>query len=369
VFSSLLVACGGEEVSPELGKLLEEKSTIEKEYKALGEKLSLIDAEINSLNGVVAKTLSVKVFEAKPDTFEHYFEVLGLVEADNNVQLNAEAAGTVKNILVKEGQFVKAGTTLLTLNTDILDNNIAELENVLELATFTFEKQSKLWEQKIGSELQFRQAKNNHASLEQKLKAAKSQRDLGVCTAPFSGTVDQIFPKVGESVAPGMPLTRIVNLNNLEVVSDVPENFAGKIKRGTKTILKFEDGTNVETSLKQVGSFINPANRTFRANAYLNATDVRALPNQTVKMALRDYLNLSAITVPSIAIQQDLQGSDYVFIAAKKGANYEVHKTVIKSGLSSGNLTEILSGLQGTENIIIEGARSVKDGDLVEILK
>ncbi len=163
--------------------------------------------------------------------FEHYFMVQGAVEADKNALVYPEAMGEIVAINVSEGQKVNKGDVILRLDAKMIKSQIKEVETNYAFVKEMFEKQEKLWNQKIGSEMQYLEAKTNKEGLEQKLKTLKAQLDLYVVRAPFSGTVDEIVPKIGESAAPQMPVARVVNLNDVYIKSDVSENYLASVKK------------------------------------------------------------------------------------------------------------------------------------------
>lgn len=318
----------------------------------------------------IAKVFPVKTVTLERDTFEHYIKVQGAVAADKNIVLNAESSGSVRNIYVSEGDKVVSGQTLVALDTYILDNQLKELETAYSLAETVFKKQEKLWNQNIGSEIEYLQAKNKTESLQTQMATLKSQKAKSIIKAPFSGTVDAILPKLGESISPGVPVVQLVNSNNVKVEAEISERYAGVIGKGSKMKVKIpQSEDNLILNLDYAGSFINPANRTYRVFAKLDNKDGSFLPNMVSDVALRDYVSNDAVTVPNKAILEDLNGGFYVYVVGKKGDVSKVEQRNIKIGQSSEGITEVLGGLKGNEVVITDGAKSVNPGDVVSIMQ
>ena len=249
----------------------------------------------------------------------------------------------------------------------IIRKSIAELKTSLELAKTVFEKQSKLWEQKIGTEVQYLQAKNNKESLEGKLATAYAQLDLAIVRAPFAGTVDQLPAQIGEMATPGIPLVRVVSTDQMYLKSDVSERFIGRFNAGDKVDILFPlIDKKLTSKISSVGQVINVENRTFEVEVALPKVDFIVKPNQVVVLQLRDYVNENAFAVPTRLIQRDEDGQ-YIYIVDKRATGSVARKVHITAGVSSDNQTEIIEGLKGDETIVDQGFRDLTEGVEVAI--
>lgn len=365
--SILLTACGADELS----KLKEEKAALEADMSSIRADIDELDKKIAELDTttIKKKLAIVSTIPAEVKTFTHYFEVHGNVEADKNISLYPEAQGTIKSIKVKEGDAVKKGQLIAELDTEIIRNNISEVETSLELATTVFERQNRLWAQKIGSEIQYLEAKNNKESLENRLKTLRSQLDLSLIKAPFSGIIDEIFPKVGEMASPQFPMVRLVNLDQVYVKSDVSEAYLSKVKKGDAIQLNFPSLDKEMTSeVSLVGQYINPENRTFKVQVAIDNYDHQIKPNLLAVLKIKDYEKENAIVIPSSIIQQDASGNDYVYVIDRSNGSDMIQKVVIEKGYSYRNATVVLKGLQADSELVYKGARSVQDGEYVKIV-
>jgi RND family efflux transporter MFP subunit len=223
-------------------------------------------------------------------------------------------------------------------------------------------------DEQIGSELQYLQSKSNYDGLVQKLQTLKEQIELSEVRAPFDGTVDELFVKVGELAAPQMPVARIVNTSGVYVKADVPENYSNRIKVGTPANLDFSSmDLRLEAQVIQVGQFIQEGNRTFSINVSLPVKEGEVKPNQMVHVHLRDYQNDQALTVPTNLVQQDVEGNDFVYLIKETEAGAMVEKAMVESGYSYDGFTEISAGLKEGDVIVDKGSRSVRSGQRVEV--
>jgi len=366
-----LIACGGGdgENSP-LSQLKSQRDSLIIVYDETGEQINLLDQRIAELDTTIqTRRMLVSTQKIERQKFEHFFEVHGVVEAKKNATINADVPGVIKQIMVKEGQQVRKGQSLVLLDTEVIKKNIEEVETSYDLAKTIYERQENLWKQQIGSEIQYLEAKNRKEGLQQKLNTLHAQLKKSVISAPFSGTIDEIFPTVGEMAAPQLPLLRLINLENAYIVSDVSENYVSKVSSGNYARVNFSslDNTWLDARVSRVGQYINPNNRTFKVRIELDNNDNRMLkPNLLAIIRIMDYKQDSAIVVPSKFIQQDAGGNNYLFIV-ENGSTAK--KVEVVTGMSYEGKTLIKSGLKGDEEIVLEGARSIKDGETVEIKK
>jgi len=369
IFSlAILAACGSPEApTGDLAKLVLQKDSLVGVRSALNAEIAALDAQISKLDTTVRYDV-VTSLEVVPQTFLHYFDVFGTVEADKSINLYPTASGKVAAIHVKNGQKVSKGQLLMSLDTDLLESSLKELENGLELAKTLFEKQERLWlNEQIGSEIQYLQSKNNYEGLLQKVTTLKEQIALSEIRAPFAGAIDNIFAKVGELAGPQMPSMRLVNTSGVYVKADVPESYANRVRVGTPANIAFTSmDYEVAAEVLQVGQFIQEGNRTFSINVSLPVSE-GVKPNQMVHVALQDYKNQAALVVPASLVQQDVEGNDFVYtLEGVAGAKYQkVVKTWVTTGLTFEGKTEIISGLKSGAIVVDKGSRSVRTGQFV----
>src|SRR5690606_18584481 len=262
------------------------------------------------------------------------------------------------------------GQTLMVINADLIKKNIAEVETRLELAQTTFERQERLWKQNIGSEMQFLQAKNNRDALKNSLQTLQEQLDKTIIKAPFSGVVDAIFTKQGEMVSPGVPVLRLVNLNTMYLKSDVSENYINNIKVGDSVKVSFPSlsGETMFAQISRIGQFVDPNNRTFVIQVDLPNKNGILKPNLLAEISILDFKMDSAIVLPNSLIMQGTGGTEYVFITEKEGNITKAKKQLIKTGMSYNNEILVFNGLSEKAEVVNKGARSLEDGQAVEIV-
>ena len=364
----LFFGCSNHE-SPEamrnqLSKLKEQQLQLNHAIRELEKKLSSVekDSKYNGQTPVQVKTLNYEVFQ-------HYFLANGTVELQDEAFISPETNGQVETILAKKGKRVKRGDVLIRLNTDILENSIAEVKLGLELATKVYEKQSELWEQGIGSELQYLEAKNGKESLEQKLKTLQSQLAMSIIKAPFNGIIDDIMIKEGELASPGKPIIYLMNLDTIKITADVSESLLPKINVGDTVDVLFPTYKDLSYSapINRIGNAIDSKTRTIKIEVLMPNVKGLIKPNQMASLNIKDFESTKAIVVPSLIVKQDSKG-EFLFIESKNEEGMSIaQKVYVESGLSYNDKTMIISGLKAGQNAITAGFNQVGNGSLIEI--
>lgn len=361
-----MASCNQKPDTP-LAKLIEKRDSLKDIRETLDTKIFTLDDKIAELDSTVSRK-KVTVVATEPGLFEHYFDVYGNVQSDKTATLVTENPGNVTEILVQEGQEVKKGQVLVRLDQGVFNRNMQELKTQLELATTLYEKQKRLWEQNIGSEVQYLEAKNRKESLENNLATLREQKSKSSVVAPFAGIVDKIFPKVGEMAGMQSPIVRIVNLDQLYITSDVSERYINALKKGDQVKLIINNSDTLISSIARIGKYINPVNRSFEIRVEVDSVNQELRPNSLVAMKINDFTKENAIVLPSSIIMHDSKGKDYVFVVGTddKGRNVAT-KTPISTGASYQGKTVVLEGVQAGDQVINKGARTVRDNELINI--
>lgn len=363
-----IIACGTKEKS--VSDLI-----VEKDIKSIKAKRSMVLADLKLLDealitlDTIKKLTLVSTLQPTPTLFDHFVEIQGNVETKQNLILYPEMGGLLMRVLVKEGQKVNKGQTVAIVDDSGMKEQLAQAESGLALAKTTYERQERLWNQKIGSEMQFLQAKTNYETQSNAVQQINKQLGKSNLKAPFSGVIDDIITEAGSFVAPGQtPIIRLVNLNNMTIKAEVPENFVRFVKAGKKVKAFFPVlDTETETTITQAGNFINPNNRKFQIEMAI-PKNIHAKPNMSVRLLVNDYEKENTILIPQSIISENENNETYVYVVKKEKNNYFAHKNLIKTGKTSKNDIEVLEGLTSNSQIIIEGARTVREGQQVKIL-
>ena len=352
----------------DLAVLNKQKDSLVKVITDAETQLKAVEAAIAEKDTTKRLTLvSTRTISSVP--FEHYVEVVGNLEAGGNTTLFPEANGTVQRILVKEGQRVAAGQVLMELDAAVLQSSLKEAQTSLDLANSVYERQAKLWEQKIGSEIQYLQAKNNKESIESRIATLRQQIKMTRVTAPFAGIVDEVFPKVGEMANPAQPAARLINLEKPYLEAEVSENYATAVKAGAPARIFFPNlDTTLPGTVKQVGSYINPVNRSFKVLIDIPGNHPELKANLLATVNIRDYVADTALTVPNYMLQQTPDGRNFVYVLKVEGRTGTVERRIVEPGMSYKGVTQVLNGLSAGDVLVDRGSRSVKDGQLVEIV-
>ena len=358
--------------SGNLEALKARKKELTEQQSSLGRDIGKLDSALSAIAGTENIPLvSTLVVETVP--FEHYLDLQGDVQTKQNVLLFPEMAGTLERVLVREGDRVRKGQVLARIDDGGMASGLEQLKTQAALAETTFERQKRLWEQNIGSEIQYLQAKTNYEAAVSAVQQAESQLAKSTIRATFNGIVDEVMQEEGSTLNPaaGMAVFRLVNLSDMYVEVDVPERYLGSVQTGKDVQIYLPVlGDSIRTKVRQTGNFINPANRSFRAEIPVPNTSGNVKPNLTARVRINDYTNPEALVIPPTVISENAEGEQYVYIASGVTAEgmAKAEKRVIQTGLSQGNSVEVLSGLAPGEQIVTEGARRIREGQEIQIL-
>ncbi|ULC59486.1 efflux RND transporter periplasmic adaptor subunit [Flaviramulus sp. BrNp1-15] len=375
----ILSSCGGGEKKESVEDIIatnnlelirEKKTELDATSQEISLQLKQLEAKIKDLDPQ-EKVPLITTFAAKESIFNHFVELQGNVNTKQNLVIYPEFSGVLSRVYVKEGDRVTKGQILAKIDDGGLSQQLAQLKIQSDLAKTTFERQERLWNQKIGSEIQYLQAKSNYEAQQQAVNQLEQQVGKTLVRAPFTGTIDDVITDQGSVVAPGQTaLFRIVNLNDMYIETDVPERYVSDIIKGKEVKVDFPIlGKEITAKVRQAGNFINPANRTFKVEVEIPNKDTSIKPNLTAKLKINDYTNEKAILIPQSIISENAEGQQYVYTIIEKNDSIAKAKRVfIETGKTQGDFIEVLSGIENGEEIIDEGARSVQDGQEVKIL-
>ena len=377
ILSSFILSCSGNKsestkdliTSKNLEGLKSQKEKKLKAFNALKNELKQINDAIVDLDPSEKLPL-ISMLEIKPENFDHYVEIQANVKTRNNVLLYPEYTGTLKAVYAQEGQNVKKGKLLAMIDDAGLKDQLEQLEIQAELSKTIFDRTQRLWDQNIGSEIQLLQAKTTYNSQLKSIAQLKKQLNRTKIYAPFSGTIDEIIANTGANMMPGQtPVMRIVNLSDMYAEADVPERYLSQIKRGTTAFVNIPVlNLELETNVRQTGTFINPVNRSFRVETPLENTSEMIMPNLNCKLKINDYSNPSALMIPLGLIKENANGQKYVYklIPEDKKQVYRTQQAFVELGKKSFDKVEVLSGIEIGDLIVEEGATIVEDNQRVK---
>lgn len=345
------------------------KDELVNEQLIIAQKIKQLDEQIKELSPDRNIPL-ITTITTKAEEFKHYLELQGSVETKKNVVITPEMPGILTKVYVKEGDRVVKGQLLAQIDDGGLSQQIASLQIQADLAKTTFDRQSRLWDQKIGSEIQYLQAKSTFESAVESVNQLKQQLAKSNIRAPFTGVVDDVITEQGNVVAAGQTqLIRIVNLDDMYIQTDVPESYITSIVDGKEVEVMFPVlGKTLKSSIRQTGNFINPANRTFKVEIAVPNKNRTIKPNLTARLKINDYTSDKAILIPQSIISENASAEQYVYVLKEKVEGKAVaNQVVITTGKTQGDKIEVLSGLNENDELIVEGARSVKNLQTVKI--
>jgi membrane fusion protein (multidrug efflux system) len=360
----ILVACGPRSEEAQLAQL-------ERQRDALTERIENLKQEIAQKKAPGEKrekTMNVRISRVEKGLFQHFIQVQGTVESDNNVLVAPQSSGIVKKIHVQAGNRVTRGQLLAELDGSILKSSIAEVENGLKLAVTIFERQQRLWDKNIGSEIEFLQAKNNKEGLEKRLETLEEQYKLTKIFSPLSGTVDEVLIKEGEMAAAGIGAVRVVQLSNLKIKVDLSEVYISRIKKNDLVQVSIPVlGREFDLRVDAVSQVIDPNNRTFQVEMKIPKSETGIKPNMLSVLMINDYTNREALKVP-LNIVQETGTEKFIFVAEQKSEKWIAWRRSVQTGKNYNNWIEVVSGLQEGEHVVTFGYQNLADGQNLAVV-
>jgi membrane fusion protein, multidrug efflux system len=362
----VLSACSKKAETPEAKK--EQLAELKKQRDELEGKIKALEKELNAGGNAAASDQKVKDIAVTPvaaQNFNHYIDVQGRIDSDKNVQVSPETPGIIQRVNVQLGDKVRKGQILAELDGSVLAQSIEEVKAQAAFANTMYEKQKGLWDQKVGTEVQYLSAKNNKESLDNRLSTLQRQYAMTKVKSPIDGIVDEVRSKQGEAAMPGMPIFRVVNLSEFKVVAEVAEAYLGEINVGDDVLVNLPDaGQDIKGKVTDKTNVIDATNRTFKIEVALKGQNAALRPNMIAKVKINDYSKKSAVIVPVNTVQETDEGK-YVYVAEKAGNAYKVKKQFVKTGKSYLDKVEILEGLNTGDLLITAGFQDITSGQQI----
>ncbi len=376
---SLFAACGtGPATDAKVLEKRAERDSLKTEREKITARIADVEEWIARNDPDLKRALpAVTTLPVVTQEFSHWTEAHGSVRADQNAMVYTATGGEVRRILVQQGQSVRKGALIVDIDTDALRKQVEQAKVNQDLARTIFERQSRLWEQKVGSEVQFLEAKSRKEAGEAQYQALQEQLRNAQVIAPFDGVVDEIFPNLGDMASPMQPVARVVALGKASIEVDLAEDLLTKVKLGDPVeVILPETQEKVEATIDQIGQYINPNNRTFKVYLRMGANGdgmgAKLRPNQLANVRIRDLDVKDALVLPSRAVMENGKGESYVYVLEEADGVARSRKVMVKVLSSQGGQLLIETtpdGLKGGDVLIDQGSRLVVDKQEVQVLK
>jgi RND family efflux transporter MFP subunit len=360
--AAVLVGCSAStDKNAQLKKLKDQQVSLAKDIASLEKELTATQPET-----AASKSKEVVIIGLAPRKFDKYVQTQGFVESIDNILVSAKSAGVITQVLVREGDVVAKGQTLAQIDNSLLTRNIEELKSSMNLVNIVYERQKNLWDQKIGTEVQYLQAKNNKENLERRLATLQEQLEMSKIKSPIAGVVDKVNARIGENAAPGIPEFRVINNNDLRISAKVSEAYISSIKKGNKSMVTFSDyDKKIEAPVSFVARNIDPLTRSFVVEVKLpSSADLR--PNMTAVLRVIFTSIPSTLCVP-VNVVQEINGEKVVYIAENDGKQLVARKRIVKIDGVYDNYAQVISGLANGDKIITVGYQGLNDGEFIKI--
>jgi membrane fusion protein, multidrug efflux system len=358
----IISSCSGDK-KVQLNKLKQQQSAIDEKIKTLENELSSEqNGQVNSKDFKFVGLMHVKL-----SAFDHFIRVQGKLDGDQNIGVFAEAPGTVLTKFADVGHRVEKGQVLAQIDDRQYRSQLEGLEAQYTFASELYDKQKRLWDQKIGSEIQYLQSKTNKESLEMQIASLRQQIEKFKIKSPIDGTIEECNIKVGGVVSPDPRLAayRVVEFKNLKVTAEVSEAYSSRVQKGDKLNVLFPDvNKQVDAIVSFVSKYINPVNRTFMIEASVTSPSPDLKANMIAILQINDYHSDNSVLVPMNVIQADNDGS-YVYVTRSKDQYHAAFKQPVVIGNSYNGIAEILNGLKDGDKVISAGFQELVDGEYV----
>jgi RND family efflux transporter MFP subunit len=345
-----------------------ELDKLKKQHDQIAEQIKKLESELKVNDSTNVKLTDVMVTEVQPAEFNHYIEVQGKVDGQDNVAVAPQMPGVVTAVYVKEGDAIRKGQVLAQLDDNVIQQQIAGVKQQLDFANSLYIKQKSLWDQKIGSEVQYLTAKNNKESLEKNLATLQQQVEMYKIKAPINGTVEEVGVKVGQMAAAGaIPVFRVVNFSSVKIMADIAEVYAPKVKVGNDVLVFFPDfNEELKSKINFSSKYINPSNRTFQIEIRLGTSKVDYRANMIAVVKINDYHNAKALVLPVNLIKDSPEGK-FLFVVRQEAGKDIARKQKVEIGQIYNGLAEITTGLQVGDKIVSTGYNSLVEGQPVSV--
>lgn len=347
-----------------------ELTALKKQRDELNVKIKTIEDDLKlSGNTTELKMTDVMVTGAQLSVFNHYLEVQGKVDGEDNIAVSSQMAGVITSVFVKEGDAVRKGQVMAQLDNSVLKQQIESVKTQLSFATNLYNKQKALWDQQIGSEVQYLSAKNNKESLEASLATLNDQMEMSRIKSPINGTVEEVNLKVGQMASPGLPAVRVVNFSTVKILADISEAYSSRIKVGNSVIVMFPDfNAEIDAKIHFTSKYINPTNRTFQTEIRLGPSKVEYRANMMAVVKINDYTNPSAFVIPVSLVRESTSGK-YIYVAKEENGKLVARRQIVTVGSTYNGKAEITNGIAKGDQVITTGYSSLMDGQLIKVSK
>ncbi len=358
----ILTSCGGGKPKDKNAALDE----LKKQREVIDSQIANLEKELNLTAESGMKVIDVAVTEVKPGQFDHYIEIQGKLDGEENVGIYPQSPGIVTQIYAQEGDVVKKGQVLAQLDNKIIVAQVDALKTQLELAENLYQKQKNLWDQKIGSEVQFLQAKTSMEALERNIQTLNEQLEMAKIKSPINGTVQEVNIKVGQMAAAGaIPLFRVTNFSTVKVLADVSETYGPKVHSGDQVIVYFPDyQTEFPSKIRFASRYINPTNRTFQIEMRLGPSKIDYRANMMAVVKINDYSNKSAFSLPFNVVREGADGK-YVYVVKEVDGKTIAQRQIVTIGQTYNGLAEITSGLKTGDKVVTLGMNALVENQPV----
>ena len=311
------------------------------------------------------RAVSVETMELKGTDYIDDINVIGTLKPFEKATLSYQTGGIIKTIVKDKGEKVNKGDTIVIIDNDILKATLDGAKANYDLAEVTFQKQEKIFKDKVNSEYQLLEAKSRRDQAKANYELVKAQYDQTFIKAPFSGIVDAKYYEEGEFAAPGTPIVNLINSSQIKIEAGVPERYVGEVKTGrsARVIVKSISSDEVIGRITYVGSSVITDNRTFPVEIIINNGSLRFKPELSADIFIESGNYKNVVTVPDEVVTRIDNG--YVVYVAKDG---KAESRIIEILNRAQDKIAVKSGLKEGEQLIVVGHQNLINGQKINIV-
>lgn len=317
-----------------------------------------------------ARVVNAEVTPLELSTFVQYIRVVGEAEALRDVTVSAQESGLVAEFLAAKGERVVRGQPLTRINAELLQAQVEEAQALTEVAGERYERQRRLWEQQVGTEIAVLEAKSQATSSAARLKVLQTRLARTVVAAPITGIFDEQYAEVGELVAPGTRLLRVLATDRVKVAAGIPERYALAVAPGASALITFDvlEGREFSGVIEFVGTSVDSRSRTIPIEVVLDNAGYVIRPRMVANVQVERMRQEQVIVVPQDLVQRTEDGFQ-VFIAEQTGDTVTARARAVELGASYANQVVVTAGLTAGERLITAGDRQVDDGSVIRLVE
>ncbi|HEX8425428.1 efflux RND transporter periplasmic adaptor subunit [Hymenobacter sp.] len=297
-------------------------------------------------------------------------EYSGTVEAKTSTMLSFSVSGTVRRVLVEQGQRVRKGQLLAVVDLDAIDDNYQSAKARQRQAQDMYNRLKPVVENGSLPEVRLVEARENLAQANSAVHAAGVSVNDTRLVAPHDGVIGQRMVEPGQVAAPGSPVLQLLDMREVYVKVAVPEGEISGVKLGqpAQVTVRSRDAEALKGKVDEIGVIADPMARTYTVKVALPRTSHGLLPGMvtTVNLRTAGTISQASLVVPNQALRVDESGRSFVYVTTD--GNKAARRQVSTGALNRNGIT-ITAGLTPQDQLIVSGYQRLSDGAAITVVR